>query len=74
MSPDFERLVGRAILDQEFRDKLIADPDGTIRSSGLSLAPDEIDTVRKSIDRIKQDFTPDQIANPFGATAGGFWK
>ncbi len=46
MSPDFERLVGRAILDRDFRDKLLSDPDGTVKSAGLNITSAELDQVR----------------------------
>jgi hypothetical protein len=46
VSPDFERLVGRAILDRDFRDKLLNDPDGTVKSAGFSISSAELDQVR----------------------------
>lgn len=49
MSSDLERLVGRATIDADFRKKLLADPEGTIKSSGLSLSDDEISRVKTAI-------------------------
>lgn len=74
MSPDLERLVGRAVMDPEFRDKLFADPEGVIKGSGLSLTSDEVDGVKKGIERMKQELTAEQIAQPFGAKVGGIWE
>ncbi|NTU83362.1 MAG: hypothetical protein HGA45_29000 [Chloroflexales bacterium] len=44
MSSDFERLVGRAILDPVFRKQLLNDPDGTVK--GLSITAKELQTIR----------------------------
>lgn len=46
MSPDLERLIGRAILDKEFRKQLLDDPDKAVADAGFSLTPDELDKVR----------------------------
>jgi hypothetical protein len=39
---DVERLIGRAILDEEFRRRLLADPRRTLREAGLSLTDQEL--------------------------------
>ncbi len=49
MSPDLERLVGRAMLDPTFRKQLLDDPDGAIKSGGFSLTPAELDQVREAV-------------------------
>jgi hypothetical protein len=41
-SKDLERLVGRAILDPEFRKRLFADPEAVIRREGYQLSPEEM--------------------------------
>jgi hypothetical protein len=46
MSPDLERLIGRAVIDQAFRDQLLHDPDAAIAAAGLKLTPDEIAKVK----------------------------
>lgn len=73
MSPDLERLVGRAVMDPAFREKLLADPEGAIKDSGLSLTPDEVDGVKKGVERIKQDATPEQLTQPFGDPIRTIW-
>jgi len=35
MSPEFERLVGRAVSDKAFRDELLADPEAAVKGQGL---------------------------------------
>jgi hypothetical protein len=37
-----ERLIGKAVLDPEFREKLFADPRQAIREVGLDLSEEEI--------------------------------
>jgi Ribosomally synthesized peptide prototyped by Frankia Franean1_4349. len=48
VSPDFERLVGRAILDPEFRKQLLDDPDGTVKGAGFVLTDAELDRIREA--------------------------
>lgn len=49
MSPDFERLIGRAVLDPAFRRRLIADPDAAAKEAGLQPTPEEMDRLRKAL-------------------------
>lgn len=72
MSPDLERLVGRAVLDKEFRRKLLNDPDGAVKDGGFNLSADEMQQVR---DAVKQraagiDTLNDEIDR---AAAGSTW-
>nr|WP_044200309.1 Franean1_4349 family RiPP [Oscillochloris trichoides] len=55
MSPDLERLIGKAVIDPDFRKKLLDNPDEAIKEAGLSLTDDEQDRVRKSISERSQD-------------------
>jgi hypothetical protein len=73
MSPDLERLIGRAVADKTFRDQLLNDPDGAIRGSGLSLSPDEVDQVKQGIDKLKAQLSPQQIGEQFSVGLLGAW-
>jgi hypothetical protein len=44
---DFERLVGRALLDPKFRERLFAEPEKAIREAGFDLTEDEMATLSK---------------------------
>ncbi len=55
MSPDLERLIGKAVIDPDFRKKLLDNPDEAIKEAGLSLTDEERDRVRKSITERSQD-------------------
>jgi hypothetical protein len=57
MSPDFERLVGRALLDPDFRKRLLDDPDGTVQREGFKLSPQELQHIH---DAAKDRATTDQ--------------
>lgn len=48
-SADLERLIGRAVLDTEFRENLLADPEKTVREGGFDLTEREIASL-KSVD------------------------
>jgi pimeloyl-CoA synthetase len=47
---ELERLVGRAILDLKFRERLFADPEKAIREEGFDLTEEEMASLSK-IDR-----------------------
>ncbi|MCS6887210.1 Franean1_4349 family RiPP [Chloroflexus sp.] len=49
MSADFERLIGRAVLDPAFRKRLLADPDTAAKEAGLQPEPEEMDRLRKAL-------------------------
>jgi hypothetical protein len=51
MSPEFERLVGRAVMDTEFRDNLLKDPEGAAKAAGFNLTDDELAELKSAIDR-----------------------
>ncbi len=70
MSPDMERLVGRAITDKEFRRKLINDPDGAIKEAGFDLTPEEAEGVRKQA--ASRGVSPN-INRELDAAANGGW-
>jgi hypothetical protein len=73
VSPELERLVGRAILDPTFRKQLFDDPDGTIKSAGFSLSEDEVKQVREAIrQRSLMGQSLDDKINE--AAAGGTWS
>ena len=72
MSPDLERLVGRAVTDKAFRDKLLADPEGTVKGSGLSISAEELAKLKAGVEQVKKDTTPDQLDQQF-ATVQGNW-
>lgn len=44
---DVERLVGRAILDAEFRERLLADPEKTVREEGFNLNKKEMAALKE---------------------------
>jgi hypothetical protein len=44
---DLERLIGRAILDLKFRERLFADPEKTIQEEKFDLTEDEMAMLSK---------------------------
>jgi hypothetical protein len=66
---NLERLVGRAVLDPKFRERLFADPERAIREEGFDLTPEEVELV-KSVDKQKAE----TLAEEIGATPESTWK
>lgn len=42
-------LIGRAVVDPEFRKRLLADPDEVVVSEGYDVSPEMIAQIKKSI-------------------------
>jgi hypothetical protein len=75
VSTDVERLMGRAILDEAFRNQLFTDPEAAIRMAGLTLSEAEMTRLKTTLDQIKQNQTVDQINRQFeGDSSLGGWK
>lgn len=75
MSPEMERLIGRAVTDKQFRHDLVNDPEGTIKSSGLSLTPDEVDSVKRAAKQVSDQQALDTIDSDLDqiVQASGSW-
>lgn len=66
---DFEQLVGKALLDPQFRERLFSDPDKAIQEAGFDLTPEEVELV-KSVDKGKAE----TLATEMGAISESTWK
>ena len=44
---DIERLIGRAVLDPEFRERLFADPEKAIREAGFDVSDEELAALKE---------------------------
>lgn len=55
MSPDLERLIGRAVVDKKFRKQLLKDADKAIADAGFTLTPEEVAQVKDAIARRGKD-------------------
>jgi hypothetical protein len=73
MSADFERLVGRAVIDEEFRKRLISDPDGTIKDAGFSLSDEELKQIQDAVAKGGSKGA-DAIGKELDAAAAGAWQ
>jgi hypothetical protein len=65
MTPELERLVGRAVLDTEFRDTLLANPAATATKAGFTLSPEELANVQKFIMPSKHQFASEDVYQAF---------
>lgn len=75
MSPELERVIGKAVIDADFRKKLLANPDQVdevIKGAGIELKPEELDQVRKAAKERAQDV--DATNKALDATAGNLWS
>ncbi len=74
MSSDFERLVGRAVMDKAFRDKVLANPETAAKDAGFNLAAKELDDLKAGVESLQKRSTSDQIDQHFASGALGFWR
>jgi Ribosomally synthesized peptide prototyped by Frankia Franean1_4349. len=73
VSPDFERLIGRAIVDKKFRKDLLDDPDAAVSGAGFSLTPDELAKLRDAVQKAGKKRKNDEIDEQFDAVRAGNW-
>lgn len=66
MSPEFEQIVGRAVLDEVFRRKLIADPQKTVEETNLNLDAEEKKKLKEAIEQLKNEVTIDELEGRMG--------
>jgi hypothetical protein len=63
MSPDLERVIGRAVTDKAFRDKLLADPEGAVKEAGLQLSAEEMQKLIASVKGQSSKQLDEQLAS-----------
>ncbi|HYF61515.1 MAG TPA: Franean1_4349 family RiPP [Herpetosiphonaceae bacterium] len=54
MSAELEQLVGRAVMDPEFRGQVLDDPEGAAKSAGFNLADAELDQLKEIVERYRK--------------------
>jgi hypothetical protein len=69
MSPEYERLIGRAVLDSEFREQLLNDPEGAVKAAGFNLSDAEMEHLKSQIELYKKS---GDLAGP-GGPSGMLW-
>lgn len=72
MSPEFERLIGRAVSDKQFRDALLADPEQAAKDGGFALTDDELKQLQAGIQGVNNSKSADEVDQMFQAV-GGVW-
>ena len=66
--------MGRAILDEAFRNELFVNPENAIKEAGLSLSDEEMAQIKANIAQVGANLTPEQINLRFdGAVVQGRW-
>jgi hypothetical protein len=73
MSPEFEQLVGRAVSDKTFRDKLLADPEAAAKGAGIRLSDAELKQLKEGIERVKRSMSTADIDNFFGVASSRWY-
>jgi hypothetical protein len=53
MSPEYERLIGRAVMDKDFREQLLNDPEGAAKAAGFNLSDAELEQLKSQVERYK---------------------
>jgi hypothetical protein len=72
MSPELERLIGRAVMDKEFRDQLLNDPEGAAKAAGFNLSDADLEQLKSLVGRYQAGASADDL----DALSGGkpnFW-
>jgi hypothetical protein len=72
-----ERLIGRAFINDDFRRRLLDDPEGTAAAVNITLSPVQAARIR-SLDaakahRIAEHFQQESVGGDEGVQATGLW-
>ena len=70
MNQDFERLVGRAVIDKKFRDALLANPDDAVAGAGFKLSGEEMKQLKAGIKNVKAERSSEQLDEMFKVYKG----
>ena len=71
MNPELERLIGRAVMDKEFREQLLNDPEGAARAAGFNLTDAELEQLKSLVERYQTDSSAE--LDTLDSNVGGFW-
>ena len=67
MSPNFEQLVGHAVVNKTFREKLLVDPVEAVKAAGFVLTEEELQDLKANIWRFRGQVISDKFAQPLEA-------
>lgn len=74
MSPELERVIGKAVVDQAFREALLDNPKKAVDDAGISLSKDDEKTLKDGIKELnKKVKKKDELDTIFAAARGGWW-
>jgi hypothetical protein len=54
MTPEFERLIGHAVLDTEFREQVLNDPEQAAKAGGFNLDDTELEELKDLVRRYQK--------------------
>ena len=61
INTDVERLMGRAILDEVFRNLLFTDPQAAVQEANLNLSDAEMNHLKLTLNQLKTHQTAEQF-------------
>ncbi len=73
MSQDFERLIGRAVVDKKFRDALLASPEGAVTEAGFKLNNEEMEQLKAGLENVKAERSSEQLDEMFKVARGNWY-
>jgi hypothetical protein len=71
MSPELERLIGKAVMDKDFRKKVMSNLDEALKEAGISLSDDEKTRVSKATKDHAKEIA--DAGSALDAAKGGTW-
>jgi hypothetical protein len=74
---EIERLVGQALIDDDFRYRLLNDPENTAQTLGIRLTGDEVARIRRvdhgEADRLAAEFQRKGASSQREVGTAGLW-
>ena len=73
MNQDFERLIGRAVVDKKFRNALLANPEDAVAGAGFKLNNEEMEQLKAGIENVKAERGGEQLDEMFKVAHGNWY-
>jgi hypothetical protein len=72
MSAELQRLIGKAVTDENFRNELLNDPSSTAKNEGLN--DQDAAQIEEAVKKVLASLTKDEINKQFGTSAAAYWN
>lgn len=74
MSPELEQVIGKAVMDPDFREALLDNPKKAVDDAGITLSKDDEKTLKEGVKELtKKVKKKDELDTIFASARGTWW-